>query len=107
MQEKLGICILFEPPEMKLRQGNAFTSVYHSVHKDDLCPGQCLCPGECLSRVSLSRGSLSSGGGLCPPPIWLHVGSMHPLQTLFLDMNVDFNSSQHFGSSLDDVISNA
>ena len=46
------------PPATKLRQGNVFTPVCDSVHREGgLCLGG-LCPGP--------GGSLSSGGGLCP-----------------------------------------
>ena len=53
---------VFLPPATKLREGNAFTPVCHSVHRGGLCPGG-LCPGGLSLRGSLSRGegSLSRG----------------------------------------------
>ena len=70
------------PPATKLRQGNVFTPVCHSIHRGGLCPSMHheghhdqgvsvqggLCLGRSLSWGFLSRGSLSGGlctGGLC------------------------------------------
>ena len=51
------------PPATKLREGNVFTPVCHSVHRG-------ICVWGSVSGGSLSGGSLSKGvsvqGGLCP-----------------------------------------
>ena len=61
-------------PHTKLREGNVFTPVFHSVHRRSLCQGG-LCPrgslsgGLCLGvsvQWSLYPGGLCPWEGLCP-----------------------------------------
>ena len=58
------------PPEMKLRQGNDFTSVCHSVHRGVSVPASAtghMTRGWGISvQGSLCLGGLCPGGGLCP-----------------------------------------
>ena len=69
-------------PATKLRQGNVFTPVCHSVQGGSLSRVS-LCPGGSLSRwgVSFQMGGLCPGGSLRenpPPPIWQQAGGTHP-----------------------------
>ena len=65
-------CYTYLPPATKLRQGNVFTRVCDSVHRDGLCPSihyrshdqGGLCPGGSLSRGVSVQGGLCPGGSL-------------------------------------------
>ena len=57
----------------KLREGNVFTPVCHSVHRRGLCPGGSLSRGLSVQRGFLSKG-LSVKGGLCPEGVSVQRG---------------------------------
>ena len=60
----------FLPPATKLRQGNVFTPVCHSVHRGEVSVQGGLCLGGSLSREVSFQGvsvlGVSVQGGLCP-----------------------------------------
>ena len=65
---------IFTSCKRSLGQGNVFTPVCHSVHREALCPGG-LCPG-----VSVQGGSRSVRGDTPDrdPPVRSRAGGTHP-----------------------------
>ena len=68
--------VLHYRPQTKLREGNVFTPVYHSVHSGvgfPACITGHMARGVYIQRESASRGSVSKGvylhGGMSRPPL--------------------------------------